>query len=101
MKRHEARLFDHLAQMRQAEAKAAERHDQLIAAGYEWDGMDGYTAPGLNQTMEYGIDLGHGPDKTFVTEYTRDADGTIHVHSVSECNGEDCGNQYTGGQEFR
>lgn len=59
-----------------------------------------YRKPRPSEPVHVGIDLGHAPSKTYVTEFTRDADGTIHVHSVSECNDEDCGTQYTGGQDF-
>lgn len=32
-------------QLRKAGATMARHHDKMIAAGFEWDGMDGYTAP--------------------------------------------------------
>lgn len=38
-----------LVQARAAEAAFAEVHDKMVAAGWTWDGMDGYAAPGLDQ----------------------------------------------------
>jgi len=79
--------------------------DDMAALGYAHQEMarraaKGYHKPAPGEPVHMGVDLGHGPSKTYVTEFTRDPDGTIHVHSVSECSGEDCGNQYTGGQDF-
>lgn len=47
-----------------------------------------------------GVDLGNGPDRTFVTEFVRDPNGTIHVLSVSDLGDCSCPNSYTGGQDF-
>lgn len=40
-----ATLGPHLAQLMRAAEEQRKTHDQLIAAGYTWDGADGYTAP--------------------------------------------------------
>lgn len=39
------RTENYLSQVRQAEEMMIKTHQQLIDAGYIWDGMDGYTAP--------------------------------------------------------
>lgn len=51
-----------------------------------------------------GVDFGSG-DSWHVVEYTRDAEGNLQVRHISEAEFhggrvEDCGNQYTGGQDF-
>lgn len=37
-------------------------HEELIAAGYKWDGMDGYTAPDVcDEPCWDGLDPGFDP----------------------------------------
>lgn len=38
-----------LVQAKEAEIAFASAHDKMLAAGWTWDGMDGYAAPGLDQ----------------------------------------------------
>lgn len=40
-----ATLVPHLAQLMRAAEQQRQTRDRLIAAGYKWDGADGYTAP--------------------------------------------------------
>lgn len=78
MTREEAWVFDRLlAARRNAARENEQRVPQMIA----------------------GVDFGAGPDKTVHVKYKRLRDGTIYVHAIWT-DDEDCGNQYTGGQDF-
>lgn len=51
------------AQEAHAAAAMARSHDALLAAGYEWDGMDGYTAPAGTTVEELSLLLVTSPEE--------------------------------------
>lgn len=52
------RLFErYLEQDRAAAREGMRRHEVLIELGYGWDGMDGYTAPGLHTEADVLRDM--------------------------------------------
>lgn len=95
------------AQAQQARRTSVDAHNRALAMGAKWDGMDGYDftvdeARGLPHHV--GMDFGRG-DSWTIMEWTRDAQGNLQVRHISEAElrggrVEDCGNQYTGGQDF-
>ncbi|MNV78115.1 hypothetical protein D3C71_1715870 [compost metagenome] len=43
--RYGGRLADYLTQTARAQAFMRLQHERMIAAGFQWDGADGYIAP--------------------------------------------------------